>query len=180
MKKFIISTFLIICCITSFTLHTAANELGKWFNPKLLRVYVQPKNPRTEMMKRAFAEWARSTNNKFAFRYISSPEPAEIQVYFVNTIPEEKSDRAIGLTSYKKSKRGRMLCATIYIAEKTQDGRQLGRDAVYTVMLHEIGHAMGITQHSKDPLSIMYPTENDAQEILKSDLKTLADIYGWE
>ncbi len=46
-------------------------------------------------------------------------------------------------------------------------------------MLHEIGHAIGINEHSADPLSIMYPTEDDRQEILKSDLRNLAKIYGW-
>ena len=47
-------------------------------------------------------------------------------------------------------------------------------------MLHEIGHAIGLIEHSDNPLSIMYATEDDRQEILKSDLKRLNGIYGWK
>ena len=75
---------------------------------------------------------------------------------------------------------GKITSSEILIAEKTPDGRQLGNDAVYTVMLHEIGHAIGLIEHSDNPLSIMYATEDDRQEILKSDLKRLNGIYGWK
>lgn len=178
MKKFLILVLVIFIYIASFVGFAYAAENGKWFNPKYLKTYVQPGHNRTDMMKRAFAEWSRLTNNRFKFYFVNSPNVAQIEVYFVKSIPN--ADREIGLTRVRGLSSGKMAHADIYIAERTSNGRILGNDAVYTVMLHEIGHAIGIKEHSNEPLSIMYPTENDAQEILKSDLNKLYKIYGWE
>ncbi len=178
MKNFITSFCLVLMCLIAFSMEANADKLGKWFNPKYLKVYIPASHPRTDMMKRAFAEWSRKTNNKFVFNHITSPNPAQIEVYFVDVVPN--ADREIGLTRYRQTSSGKMTKAAIYIADKTADGRSLRHNEVYTVMLHEIGHAMGITEHSKDPMSIMYPYENDVQEILKSDLQTLGNIYGWD
>jgi predicted Zn-dependent protease len=72
-----------------------------------------------------------------------------------------------------------MLHAKIYIAEKDSNMQSLSEDAVFTVMLHEIGHAIGL-EHTNNRMSIMYPSEDDRQEILQSDLKILGGIYGWK
>ena len=128
-------------------------------------------------MKNAFAEWSRKTNNKIVFRYVTSKATADIVVEFVNIVPN--AEREIGLTRSRFISGNRLIHSTIYIAEKTSTGVQLGRDAVYTVMLHEIGHAIGLGGHSDDPMSIMYPTEDDRQEISKGDLKWLDEVYGW-
>lgn len=178
MKKIFILVVLVAIYISSFVGFANAAQNGKWFNPKYLKTYVQPGHKRTDMMKRAFAEWSRLTNNRFKFYFVNSPNVAQIEVYFVQSIPN--ADREIGLTRVRSLTSGKMAHADIYIADKTSKGRILGNDSVYTVMLHEIGHSLGIKEHSNEPLSIMFPTENDAQEILKSDLNKLYDIYGWD
>lgn len=175
MKKFLIILGIFLC-IFGISIKGFAETNKYWFNPKFLKTYIPPNHPRTEMMKHAFAEWTKLTERKFVFRYVTSPNTAHIRVHFVEQIPN--ADREIGLTKFRFINR-KMTHAQIYIAEKTSKGKQLGDNAVYTVMLHEIGHAMGINKHSNNPLSVMYPTENDVQEILKSDLETLAEIYDW-
>lgn len=176
MKKFLI-IFGIFICIFAIGLKVCAETNKFWFNPRHIKTYIPPNNKRTAMMRRAFAEWTRATKGKFVFRYVTSPNTAQVKVFFVDEIPN--ADREIGLTKFRYTKTNKITHAEVYIAEYTTTGRKLRNNEVYTVMLHEIGHAMGISKHSNDPLSIMYPTENDAQEILKSDIKSLADIYGW-
>lgn len=129
------------------------------------------------MMKRAFMEWERKTQNRFSFKFVNNPKFAKIDVYFVEVIPN--ADKEIGLTTMSTLNSGKLVHAKILIADKSVSGKVLGHNSVYTVMLHEIGHALGIQRHSDDPLSIMYPSEDDAQEILKSDIQTLSNIYGW-
>lgn len=175
--------FIVFCLVFTFLVtfnpisFAAGKSTGKvWQFPKKIKTYIPSNNKRTTMMRHAFAEWTRKTNGKIIFKYVSSKATSDIDVQFVDAIPN--ADREIGLTK-SRFKNNKLLHATIYIAEKTVAGKQLNNDAVYTVMLHEIGHAIGIMDHSNDPLSIMYPYEDDRQEILKGDLKDLSEIYDW-
>lgn len=177
MKRLIILILIVIGFVFA-DLISFAEQDGYWLYPNKIKAYIPPNHKRTVMMKHAFAEWTRLTNKKVLFYYVSSPAKADIKVSFVKTIPN--GDRKIGLTKSLILPTGKITSSEILIAEKTPDGRVLGNDAVYTVMLHEIGHAIGLLEHSKEPLSIMYATEDDRQEILKSDLKRLHNIYGWK
>lgn len=175
-KRIVIIICMILVFFGTFCTVSAKTVNRRWQYPTKIKTYIPQNHKRTIMMKHAFAEWSRLTNNKIVFRYVDSPKNAQIVVLFVNVVPN--ADREIGLAKSSFTSSGGMLRSTIYIAEKTASGYQLGKDAVYTVMLHEIGHAIGL-EHSENSLSIMYETEDDKQEILKSDLKNLANIYGW-
>lgn len=171
-----LATFIVPATVVPEAFATESQN-RRWQFPKKIKTYIPPNHKRTQMMKNAFAEWSRKTNNKIVFRYVTSKATADIVVEFVNIVPN--AEREIGLTRSRFISGNRLIHSTIYIAEKTSTGVQLGRDAVYTVMLHEIGHAIGLGGHSDDPMSIMYPTEDDRQEISKGDLKWLDEVYGW-
>lgn len=176
MKRIIFSLLLVICLFFAGTV-SFAGQIGRWLYPNKIKTYIPPNHKRTVMMKHAFAEWTRLTNKRVLFYYVSSPAKADLKVSFVKSIPN--ADRQIGLTKSLVLNTGKIKRSEILIAEKTVEGKQLGNDAVYTVMLHEIGHSIGM-EHSNDPLSIMYPVEDDRQEILKSDLNKLKSIYNWK
>lgn len=178
MKKFIIFFTIILTIVFNSASYVAAVQ-KTWENPKHLNTYIQPGLGRSTMMKHAFAEWSRLTKNKVVFYYVNDPNKADIEARFVDILPGLPSGVA-GLTNIKYNQQHMMLKAVIYIPLKTSGGMTLSKDGVYTSMLHEIGHAIGIADHSKNPQNIMYPVIDVKREITIYDLGELYRTYGWK
>lgn len=178
MKKFISAFLFFILCFVGVCANAKMVQ-KRWANPKHLNTYIQPGLERSTMMKHAFAEWSKLTKNKVIFYYVDSPKDADIEVVFVDRVPGNVKDAA-GLTNCVYSNTNEMVHARILIPSMTVSGRALSRDDVYTSMLHEIGHAMGIVVHSTNPNNIMYPLIDSKREITKYDLAELYRIYGWQ
>ncbi len=178
MKKLFL--FFISILMMFATTNIASAEVQKrWADPMHLKVYIQPGLERSTMMRHAFSEWTRLAKNKIVFYYVDSKNEADIDVIFVDRL-STNNGQAIGLTSCDYfPKNNNMSHATIYIPAKAANGKVLTRDDVYTSMLHEIGHAMGIVKHSTNPHNIMYPLIDAKREITQYDLAELYRIYGW-
>ena len=171
---------LIFIILISFCSSVFADIQGKWFHPKFIRVYIQPDHYKGRLMTQAFREWSKLTKNKLIFQKVTSPKFADIEVEFVNKIDTTQSstDRAIGLTRTSTQSNRKLVHAKIWIAQKTHDDKVLSEDEVYTTMLHEIGHAIGLN-HSQDPESVMYYGVNVIQEVSEEDLRLLKELYLW-
>jgi len=153
-----------------------------WKNPTQIKTYIPPRHKYTEKMKRACHRWSVMTHDGIIFKYENSPQNAQIVVKFVERIPKElHSDSAVGLTRYTyTSNNGLFHNAEIYIADYSKYGK-LTDDEVFTSMLHELGHAIGL-YHSNNPNSIMYPSTEHVKtmEISKEDLDILSEKYKWK
>lgn len=184
MKKLVAAILLFFAGICMFCTEVFAAS-GIWLNTKGLKVYIPPKDMLTITMTHAFQEWQRKTNNYFTFEFVGTKSTANIEVIFMDGgIPEVcNDDGALGctrtlITENHLGKRIRK--ATVYISRKSNNGRIMSNTQVYTIMLHEIGHALGLN-HTKEPTSIMFAGTNQSmavkQEIQVSDLNLLYDLY---
>ncbi|MBD5401787.1 matrixin family metalloprotease [bacterium] len=177
MKKFLTLICFIFISFLTFNGNTYALT---WEKPYGIKTYIPPQHKNTLMMKHAFAEWTRKTNQKILFKYVSDPAAAQIRVRFVKKINPNfsESDRVIGVTVPLTANGKYITYSDIYIADFTLDGRTLSKDEVYTTMLHEIGHALGLN-HSNERFSIMFHIADVRAEISKQDLLNLKTLYKW-
>lgn len=67
--------------------------------------------------------------------------------------------------------------ARILVTTHTRDGSALPLDKLYVLMLHEMGHAIGLTGHSPDPQDVMYHGWLTASGLSDRDRETVRGIY---
>ncbi len=177
MKKIFFTLILIFSFLISSQGFAFASP--KWDNPKSIRTYIEP-NDKKDLMKDAFAKWTQETGNKIIFKYVSSPQNAQIKVEFVKDASKtSKREHAAGVTYYKYIG-DQLIEARIEIADRAPNGAAFRKDAAYRIMLHEIGHAIGIVEHSSDPMSIMYFQKRSRnQAITQNEIKFLSQLYSW-
>ncbi|MBP3821461.1 matrixin family metalloprotease [bacterium] len=176
MKKLFLLFVLLVLLLSGKVFADASG----WSTPTYINTYIEP-HIYTGMMKDAFYEWSLKTKDKIVFHYIDNPQRADIEVYFVDKLTAEDAgkDSAIGVTKRAVAQEySKIVHAEILIAEKAPSGRKLVDKEIYKVMLHEIGHAIGLG-HSTYKYSIMYPNKNAAQQITQDELNKLSKIYGW-
>lgn len=177
MKKILV-VFGIVCVFFATTCLQVLAD-ASWDDPKNITTYIQP-HPKKELMKQAFATWSKATKNKIVFKYVQDPKKADIEVKFVRDISDITGNNSTIGQTYHESLGPHMVSAVITISERAPNGALFRKDAVYRVMVHEIGHAIGWFGHSENKDSIMYPSKvNRNATITPGDIKYINRLYGF-
>lgn len=168
MKKFLI----IVLILVLSPLSTYADL--RWEKTDFT-VYIT-QNPKMYIMKKAFGRWQSATNRFVTFKFVDNPNNADMSADFVEQLPGQ----AVGIcrTEYKTlaGEPVEILKADIQLANKNLYKRILTDDEYYRVMLHEIGHALGLP-HSEKLNSIMKQYSNEIINISIDDRKALKELY---
>ncbi len=154
-----------------------------------LKVYIPQKDMLSTTMKHAFMDWQKHTGGNFTFEFVGTKSTANIEVIFIESGMGAicHNDKALGCCTFVPAKtvhgNKRILGAKVYISVNGLDGKPMTKNQVYTIMLHEIGHALGL-EHSQDKNSLMFKGTNsemaEGQEIQPEDIKNLYKLYGIE
>ena len=78
-----------------YSCNFAIGYTGKWFNPRIIKTYIQPNHRYSVMMEHSFSEWDRLTGGRIRFKFVHSLNTEKIRVVFVNKIKSQ--DREIEL-----------------------------------------------------------------------------------
>ncbi len=151
---------------------TTVSTSPHWKNGNIT-VYIPPKEQKTDTMKHAFQRWQRMSFGKLNFTFVEK-EPAQITVQFSDKV--SGADGPIGVCSlvtegmYIKQ-------ANITIATKSKE--KYSDDMIFTTMLHEVGHALGLNDSTRKYRSIMHFPVTEDQDILSIDMEKLFKINNW-
>ena len=154
---------------------TSLDKATKWYKMPI-KVWIQPSAYRNYSIN-AFYEWQRKTQNMVSFQFVTNEKQGQIKVYFVDKVNGSVSEENIGLTTLKYI--GDMnTSATIQILQRTDSNKMRSYAQIYPVVLHEIGHALGMHGHSSSSNDILYPNNytNDVH-LSNRDANTIKEIY---
>lgn len=117
------------------------------------RVYIPSDSNFRSLMINAYSEWQSAIGSRVMFSFSGNKQDASDIVVFAQGSASSGVHQG-GNCAYKFS--GDTLAGnTITINAYDKDGKPLPKEYVYHVMLHEIGHSIGIMGHSTNPDDVM-------------------------
>lgn len=150
------------------------NQYAVWKNKNKITVWVQPCKYQ-QTVYNAFREWVAASGGCLGFRESTNENFANIKVYFVPTLSNNRAGETIHTSTGKY-----MNSAVVRIkyTNNRNPDKLMFNNEIYQVAVHEIGHALGIMGHSSNRNDIMYPT-TDIIGIHASnrDVNTIREFY---
>ena len=125
---------------------------------------------------RAFNEWISALNDVIDFVPIKSSDGADITYQFkwVNFWQQLLSSGSIGSCEYTVHNQTKE-----FIKAKVKIGLA-DKKCVYPIMLHEIGHSLGICDHSPAPRDIMFSTVCEKhKQLTENDIRVINILYSY-
>jgi hypothetical protein len=173
MKKFIALVLFFLCaCINLFVSSLAGVVDYPHWELKTIPVYIQT-DTYTSDMRNAFKTWQNETGGRVKFVFVAK-EAAKVEVSFVDKV--DGSDGPFG--AYSVSKSGNVITsAKIKLA--TKGSKKYSKDEIYSSMLHEVGHILGLSEATRKKSSIMYMPVPENKDILSVDVRNLYRAFGW-
>ncbi len=165
----IIITFL---GLSAFASTTSTATFPHW-QKSPINVYI-PKDEKADTMRRAFSKWQGESGGNLKFNFVEKG-PADIDVVFT----EQFSGKNGSISSNSVRTSGMKITKAEIKILKGPKVKKYSNNYVYTTMLHEIGHALGMKDEPRKPTSIMYMPISEKQDIQKFDVKKFYKVNGW-
>lgn len=151
--------------------------LYRW-KPGSINVYIQP-GPNQALAKKAFSEWESKTSQVVPFVFIDNPTYAKIKVFFVDKLNKSSYNGAFEAGNCSYQFQGNYMAgATLNILTVSPNGQKITNSALYNVLLHEIGHSIGLLGHSTNPSDAMCTAERRiGSGLSKRDINSATTLY---
>ena len=129
---------------------------------------------------RALAEWARYTNLDFS-SLGDSQDPRTLNILFApgahgDAYPFDGPRGMLAHTFYPAPPNPEPIAGDLHL-DASEDWRVGGGIDLFSVVLHEAGHALGLG-HSSRPGSVMYPYYQLLTGLTADDIAGIQDLYG--
>lgn len=160
----------VIIFLTIFTVSgiSYAQNL-KWGKMPLL--VCLPPNSNNTMMKEAFTNWQKATKDKVSFVFLTANSCPDAQITVSYVSNKTNSNTAFSFRN------GYLKKAHIEISFLTRDGQKAQKEVLLPLMMHEVGHAIGIIDHTNTPKSVMQPVVKAGYYITEDSIREINNLY---
>ncbi len=162
------------------------DEIIRWADDKtVINVFIEDGstlkdwNPDyIQLAKKALMTWQTTSNNRFRFQMVSQPEQSDVTIHWSLNTMVENGETVIGLAHQEVT--GEYISnKDIYICLHDNPNEIMNTNLMYSTLLHEVGHMLGISEHSPNPADVMSPVSG-RQVVTGRDIATLMRIYETE
>lgn len=133
-----------------------------------------------EEIRKAFIQWQESTDGLVKFNFIDNPKQAQILVKIISDDKRTscKQEECKYVAAYTEpTLNGDLLSKmTISLYDVNGINQYFTQRQIYNIVLHEIGHSLGIMGHSQNKDDLMYMERNPSNDMAseKSDFQLLS------
>jgi len=165
----------------SLAAHHDGSANYRWSKSNL-KVYVHGSQGATgfrpvfnEILKESFLSWSEA--GALSFEFVDSLEQADIECTWTDDVSKLSSIGEGGEAVLRH--RGPVVthARLTLLTNRTTTRAPLSEREVKALCLHEIGHALGLMEHSVEPFDVMYCTLSSAAAPTAHDFKSLNSLY---
>ena len=175
---------------TDYLREVTRHGLVKWSKVKMpLRVYVAPGNsvpgykPEFESsLIQSFKDWQKAADNLVSFKFVENEMHSDIQCTWTNNPKDLVNPAEAGECRLISGKEG-IVKGTIKLLtcpHPSMNMLPLTGNRMRLICLHEIGHALGLSGHTRNPNDVMFYSIGASDEwrnLTERDANTIKKLY---
>jgi len=172
--------------VSDYLKQAAEKGASRWSDTKMpVKIYIKDgkgvagyRPSFREDLEAALKQWSTATGDRIRFQSVS-PDKADMTISWTDDRKELMASNEGGHTEVMPDEKG-IVQVTMKLLTTELDGSVMPDAYATHLMLHEIGHALGILGHSPSPADIMYymikPGDTNAK-LSAADVATILKLY---
>ena len=155
-----------------------------WRKPKSIKVYIYNDYNKKDAIYKAFIVWYNLLSPTVGFVFVKDPLEADITARAVDiqTLEEGRVGVTNSIYGYYSNNKSKLYMhkSDVEVSYNNTSGTPWSDNEFQSITLHEIGHALGIFEHSRHRGDIMYYDTSTYRNgnVSNRDVNTVKILYG--